>query len=166
MKLAIRCCASRRVYEFGDFRLDAGKRLLWRADAQVPLTPRVFETLLYLVEHHDTVLDKERLMEAVWPDSIVEENNLTQNISTLRRVFGETPGSHHYIVTVPGRGYRFVADVKMREAETGPQPLGNTGGRNRARTRTRSATGCIRSPSQIPATVSGQSCWRSQPCWC
>ena len=120
MKLAIDA-PSARVYEFGDFRLDAGKRLLWRADAQVPLTPRVFETLLYLVEHHDTVLDKERLMEAVWPDSIVEENNLTQNISTLRRVFGETPGSHHYIVTVPGRGYRFVADVKMRDAETGPQ---------------------------------------------
>jgi TolB-like protein/DNA-binding winged helix-turn-helix (wHTH) protein/Tfp pilus assembly protein PilF len=110
------------VYEFGDFRLDAGKRLLWRAGAQVPLTPRVFETLLFLVEHHDTVLDKERLMEAVWPDSIVEENNLTQNISTLRRVFGETPGSHHYIVTVPGRGYRFVAGVKMREADAGPQP--------------------------------------------
>ncbi|MEY2490115.1 MAG: adenylate cyclase [Verrucomicrobiota bacterium] len=62
-------------------------------------------------------------MEAVWPDSIVEENNLTQNISTLRRVFGETPGSHHYIVTVPGRGYRFVADVKVREADDrGPQP--------------------------------------------
>ena len=87
----------------------------------MPLTPRVFETLLYLVEHHDAVLDKEQLMEAVWPDSIVEENNLTQNISTLRRVFGETPGSHHYIVTVPGRGYRFVADVKMREADAGPQ---------------------------------------------
>ncbi|MEY2494548.1 MAG: hypothetical protein QOJ45_1040 [Verrucomicrobiota bacterium] len=110
------------VYEFGDFRLDAGKRLLWRAGAPVRLTPRVFETLLYLVEHHDAVLDKERLMEAVWPDSIVEENNLTQNISTLRRVFGETPGSHHYIVTVPGRGYRFVADVKMRDAEPGPLP--------------------------------------------
>lgn len=109
-----------QVYEFGDFRLDAGKRLLWRAGAPVPLRPRVFETLLYLVEHHDTVLDKDRLMEAVWPDAIVEENNLTQNISTLRRVFGETPGSHHYIVTVPGRGYRFVADVKMREAEAGP----------------------------------------------
>ena len=121
MKLAINAPPA-HVYEFGDFRLDAGKRLLWQADAQVPLTPRVFETLLYLVEHHDTVLDKERLMEAVWPDSIVEENNLTQNISTLRRVFGETPGSHHYIVTVPGRGYRFVADVKMREADAGPQP--------------------------------------------
>jgi TolB-like protein/DNA-binding winged helix-turn-helix (wHTH) protein/Tfp pilus assembly protein PilF len=95
---------------------------LWRAGEKVRLAPRVFETLLFLVEHHDTVLDKERLMEAVWPDSIVEENNLTQNISTLRRVFGETPGSHHYIVTVPGRGYRFVADVKMREADAGQPP--------------------------------------------
>jgi TolB-like protein/DNA-binding winged helix-turn-helix (wHTH) protein/Flp pilus assembly protein TadD len=108
------------LYEFGDFRLDPQKRLLWRNGAQVPLTPRVFETLLYLVEHHDSVLDKERLMEAVWPDSIVEENNLTQNISTLRRVFGETPGSHHYIVTVPGRGYRFVADVRTSEAAVAP----------------------------------------------
>ena len=116
MKLAISAQPA-PVYEFGDFRLDARKRLLWRAGAQVALTPRVFETLLYLVEHRDAVLDKERLMEAVWPDSIVEENNLTQHISTLRRVFGETPGSHLYIVTVPGRGYRFVAEVKVREAD-------------------------------------------------
>src|SRR6185295_1272246 len=64
--------------------------------------------------------DKERLMEAVWPDSIVEENNLTQNISTLRRVFGEKPDSHLFIVTVPGRGYRFVADVRQREAPAEP----------------------------------------------
>lgn len=110
------------IYEFGDFRLDVEKRLLWREDEPVPLTSRVFETLLYMVEHHDTVLDKERLMEAVWPDSIVEENNLTQNISTLRRVFGETPGSHRFIVTVPGRGYRFVAEVRLREAAAGPEP--------------------------------------------
>ena len=110
------------IYEFGDFRLDAEKRLLWREDEPVPLTSRVFETLLYMVEHHDTVLDKERLMEAVWPDSIVEENNLTQNISTLRRVFGETPGSHRFIVTVPGRGYRFVANVRLREADADLEP--------------------------------------------
>jgi TolB-like protein/DNA-binding winged helix-turn-helix (wHTH) protein/Flp pilus assembly protein TadD len=101
------------LYEFGDFRMDTAERLLSRRDGTaVPLTPRVFETLRYLVEHSGTVLDKERLMEAVWPDSIVEENNLSQNISTLRRAFGETPGSQRYIVTVPGRGYRFVADVK------------------------------------------------------
>src|SRR5947207_15505423 len=119
MKLAMNA-PSARVYEFGDFRLDAGKRLLWRADTQVPLTPRVFETLLYLVEHHDTVLDKERLMEAVWPDSIVEENNLTQNISSLRRVFVENPDSIHILLTVPGRGYRFVAEIKVREVDAGP----------------------------------------------
>ncbi|PYJ08593.1 MAG: hypothetical protein DMF06_12400 [Verrucomicrobia bacterium] len=118
MKLAMNAPPA-HIYEFDDFRLDAGKRLLWREGAPVPLTPRVFETLLYLIEHNDAVLDKERLMEAVWPDSIVEENNLTQNISTLRRIFGETPGSHRFIVTVPGRGYRFVADVRQREAEAG-----------------------------------------------
>ena len=107
--------APAHVYEFGNFRLDTAKRVLRQLDGTtVPLTPRVFETLLYMVEHHDTVLDKERLMEAVWPDSIVEENNLSQNISTLRRIFGETPGSHSYIVTVPGRGYRFVAEVSDR----------------------------------------------------
>jgi len=106
------------IYEFGEFQLDTGKRLLRRLDGTpVPLTPKVFETLLYMVEHHDAVLDKERIMEAVWPDSIVEENNLAQAISKLRQVFGETPGSHSYIVTVPGRGYRFVAEVNKRNGD-------------------------------------------------
>ena len=105
------------LYEFGAFQLDPGKRLLRRLDGTpVPLTSRVFETLLFMVENHDAVLDKERIMEAVWPDSIVEENNLAQAISKLRQVFGETPGSHSYIVTVPGRGYRFVAEVRERTA--------------------------------------------------
>jgi TolB-like protein/DNA-binding winged helix-turn-helix (wHTH) protein len=104
------------LYEFGDFRLETAKRRLRRLDGTpVPLTSKVFDTLLYMVEHHDAVLDKERIMEAVWPDSIVEENNLAQAISKLRQVFGETPGSHNYIVTVPGRGYRFVAEVKRAE---------------------------------------------------
>src|SRR5439155_19757121 len=94
--------APAHVYEFGNFRLDTAKRVLRQLDGTtVPLTPRVFETLLYMVEHHDTVLDKERLMEAVWPDSIVEENNLSQNIATQRRVFGETRDSHRHIATVP-----------------------------------------------------------------
>jgi TolB-like protein/DNA-binding winged helix-turn-helix (wHTH) protein/Tfp pilus assembly protein PilF len=106
------------IYEFGEFQLDTGKRLLRRLDGTpVPLTPRVFETLLYMVEHHEAVLDKERIMEAVWPDSIVEENNLAQAISKLRQVLGETPGSHSYIVTVPGRGYRFVAEVNKRNGD-------------------------------------------------
>jgi TolB-like protein/DNA-binding winged helix-turn-helix (wHTH) protein/Flp pilus assembly protein TadD len=105
-------------YEFGAFQLDPVKRLLRRLDGTpVPLTPRVFETLLYMVEHHDSVMDKERIMEAVWSDSIVEENNLAQAIWKLRQVFGETPGSHSYIVTVPGRGYRFVAEVNKRNGD-------------------------------------------------
>jgi len=109
--------SSINLYEFGAFELDRLRRLLRRLDGTpVPLPPRVFETLLFMVEHHDAVLDKERIMEAVWPDSIVEENNLAQAISKLRQVFGETPGSHNYIVTVPGRGYRFVAEVSERPA--------------------------------------------------
>src|SRR5512144_1315940 len=111
--------ARANLYEFGDFRLDTVKRRLRRLDGTpVPLTSRVFDTLLYMVEHHDAVLDKERIMEAVWPDSIVEENNLAQAISKLRQVFGETPGSDSYIVTVPGRGYRFVAEVKERPTDS------------------------------------------------
>jgi DNA-binding winged helix-turn-helix (wHTH) protein len=107
------------IYEFGEFRLDATKRLLRRLDGRpVSLTPRVLDTLLYMLEHHDAVLDKERIMEAIWPDSIVEENNLAQAIWKLRQVFGETPGSHSYIVTVPGRGYRFVAEVKELTGST------------------------------------------------
>jgi TolB-like protein/DNA-binding winged helix-turn-helix (wHTH) protein/Tfp pilus assembly protein PilF len=106
------------VYQFGEFQLDASERLLRRLDGTpIFLTPRVFKTLLYMVEHHDGVLDKERIMEAVWPDSVVEENNLAQAISKLRQVFGETPGSDSYIMTVPGRGYRFVADVTQRTAD-------------------------------------------------
>ncbi len=123
--------AASPVYEFGDFHLDVEERQLLRRDGTaVPLTPRVFSTLRYLVEHSGRVLDKEVLMEAVWPDAIVEENNLAQNISTLRRAFGESPGSQRYIVTVPGRGYRFIAEVTQWEngkvpegpAETAPPP--------------------------------------------
>jgi TolB-like protein/DNA-binding winged helix-turn-helix (wHTH) protein/tetratricopeptide (TPR) repeat protein len=116
------------IYEFGAFQLHTAERLLRRLDGTaVPLTPRVFKTLVYMVEHHHTVLDKERIMEAVWPDSIVEENNLAQAISKLRHVFGETPASQNYIATVAGRGYRFVAEVKERppnavHADYGPTP--------------------------------------------
>src|SRR3954463_11646899 len=112
--------ATAHFYEFGDFRLDAAKRLLQRHDGTtVPLPSKAIDTLHFLVEHHDVVLDKERLMEAVWPDSIVEENNLSQSISTLRRALGETPDSHRFIVTVPGRGYRFVAKVRTAGGNAG-----------------------------------------------
>jgi TolB-like protein/DNA-binding winged helix-turn-helix (wHTH) protein/Tfp pilus assembly protein PilF len=107
-----------RVFEFGDFRLDVEERLLLRRDGTaVPLTPRVFDTLHYLVEHSGRLASKESLMAAVWPDCIVEENNLAQTISTLRRIFGDTSGSQRHIATVPGRGYRFVAEVQMHDAD-------------------------------------------------
>jgi len=99
------------IYEFDDFRLDAGERVLFRRGERVALTPRVLDTLLYLVRHHGRVLEKNELMSEIWPDAVVEENNLNQNISTLRRMFGESRGENRYIVTVPGRGYRFAAQV-------------------------------------------------------
>ncbi len=99
------------VYAFGPFRLDAVKRLLLRDGEVVPLKPKVFETLLALIEHHGQVLDKDELMQRVWPDAFIEEGNLSVNIFALRRALGETPDDHRYIVTVPGRGYVFVADM-------------------------------------------------------
>src|ERR1700733_9860077 len=108
------------ILEFGDFQIDAGRRVLTGRDGRVvPLTPKVYDTLLYLVEHTEAVLDKNTLMKAIWPDTVVEENNLSQNISILRRVLGGARAAHGYIVTVPGCGYRFVAPVrKHAPAET------------------------------------------------
>lgn len=105
-----------QIYEFNDFRLDAAKRLLLRRGEPVSVTPRVFDTLLYLVQHQGRVLEKDELMRAIWPDAFVEENNLTQNISTLRQMLGENRGENRYIVTVPGHGYRFAAAVKTTAA--------------------------------------------------
>jgi len=93
--------------------VDTAKRLLSRRDRDpLSLTPKVFQTLLYLVQHGGRVIDKDELMEAIWPDTAVEENNLNQNISTLRRVLGENRAEHRYIATVSGRGYRFIPEVR------------------------------------------------------
>jgi TolB-like protein/Tfp pilus assembly protein PilF len=104
------------IYEFDDFRVDAGRRLLFGRDGRpLALTPKAFDTLIYLVQHTDVVLGKEMLMRAIWGDTVVEENNLNQCISALRRVLGEKRAEHRYIVTVPGRGYRFVAHVNRHK---------------------------------------------------
>ncbi len=110
------------IYEFEEFRLDAGKRLLLQEDGEpVPLMPKAFEILLFLVKKAGTVIEKDELMEAIWPDTAVEENNLTQNISALRRVLGEKHRENRFIATVPGRGYKFVAEVReVREVEARP----------------------------------------------
>ena len=109
------------IYEFDAFCVDSGKRLLLRDDEIIALTPKVFETLLYLVNHNGKVLEKDELMSAIWPDTIVEENNLNKNISVLRQVLGENPGAHRFIVTVPGKGYKFVADVRTISVEKIPE---------------------------------------------
>jgi TolB-like protein/DNA-binding SARP family transcriptional activator len=104
------------IYEFDNFRVDPGRRLLLGRDGRpLALTPKAFDTLIYLVQHTDVVLCKETLMRAIWADTAVEENNLNQCISALRRVLGEKRAEHRYIVTVPGQGYRFVAPVSRRK---------------------------------------------------
>ena len=100
------------VYEFGPFTLDARKRLLFRDGVAIPLTPKVLNTLTVLIERRGEVVDKDTLMGAVWPDAIVEESGIARNISVLRKKLGELPEDHSYIVTVPGQGYKFVADVR------------------------------------------------------
>ena len=99
-------------YEFGPFRLDPLKRRLLRDGEPLPLTPKAFDTLLALVRQGGKTMEKDDLMKEVWPDAVVEENNLNQNISALRRSLGDSRQESQYIATIPGFGYRFVADVK------------------------------------------------------
>jgi pimeloyl-ACP methyl ester carboxylesterase/DNA-binding winged helix-turn-helix (wHTH) protein len=103
---------TKRFYVFGVFRVDVAERILFGEKGIVSLTPKVFDTLLVLVENSGHVLSKEELMEKVWPDSFVEENNLAQNISALRKALDEEGSGQKVIETVPKRGYRFVADVR------------------------------------------------------
>lgn len=114
-------------YEFGPFRLDAAERLLTRAGEAVPLTPKVFDTLLMLVENKGRVVRKDELMNLLWPDSFVEESSLTQNISLLRKALTDEVSGRQYIETVPKFGYRFLPEVRPvcvedNELATPPTP--------------------------------------------
>jgi DNA-binding winged helix-turn-helix (wHTH) protein/Tfp pilus assembly protein PilF len=108
-----------RVYAFAGFTLDARRRLLLsRPDGQiVPLPSTAFDTLLYLVEHAGELVEKQTLMRAVWPRINVEENSLSQSISIIRRALGEAPSDHRFVVTVQGRGFRFIAKVTTEGAD-------------------------------------------------
>jgi DNA-binding winged helix-turn-helix (wHTH) protein len=110
---------TQRFYSFQQFRVDAAKRLLFRGDRRIPVSPKVFDTLLVLVENSGRVVEKDELMRLVWPDTVVEENNLNQTISALRKALGEDPTQHRYIVTAPGRGYRFVGPVNGSRVSAG-----------------------------------------------
>jgi DNA-binding winged helix-turn-helix (wHTH) protein/TolB-like protein/Tfp pilus assembly protein PilF len=113
-------------YEFGRFRLKVAERVLLREGELVPLTPKVFDILVTLIEHGGQVVSKDDLMKRVWPNTFVEEGNLTQNVSLLRKALGESPGGVQFIETVPRRGYRFVGETS-RAAQNGtgelPAPL-------------------------------------------
>lgn len=112
-------------YDFGRFRLNVAERVLLREGEVVPLTPKVFDILLTLVENSGQVVSKDDLMKRVWPNTFVEEGNLTQNISLLRKALGETPGGVQFIETVPRRGYRFVAEINPAAAgdKVAPAPV-------------------------------------------
>jgi TolB-like protein/DNA-binding winged helix-turn-helix (wHTH) protein/Flp pilus assembly protein TadD len=103
----------KQSYEFGPFRLDPENRTLLRNWKPISLTPKVFDTLVLLVERSGRLVPKNELMIAIWPDSFVEESNLTQTVFMLRKALGETGSDQRYIITVAGRGYRFVAEVKQ-----------------------------------------------------
>jgi DNA-binding winged helix-turn-helix (wHTH) protein/tetratricopeptide (TPR) repeat protein len=105
------------LYECGPFVLDPLNHLLSRDGSPLPLPPKAFDTLLVLVQHGGNLVEKEELLKAVWPDTFVEENNLTQYISLLRKVLGDNADQRQFIETVPKLGYRFVAPV--REVESG-----------------------------------------------
>ena len=109
-------------YTFGAFRLEAAEKVLYERDRPVPLTPKAAETLLALVARHGRLVTKEELLRIVWPDTFVEENNLAQNISMLRRVLGEGGGGGALIETVPRRGYRFVGPVEEWSGTLAEEP--------------------------------------------
>ncbi|HET7107485.1 MAG TPA: winged helix-turn-helix domain-containing protein [Candidatus Acidoferrum sp.] len=115
---------TQEIFEFEGFALDPGERTLTRAGVSLPLTPKAFDTLAYLVRNPGKMLSKDELLKEIWPDTFVEEVNLAVNISTLRKVLGEEPQDRRFIVTVAGKGYRFVASVSRRSSSesNGPNP--------------------------------------------
>jgi DNA-binding winged helix-turn-helix (wHTH) protein/TolB-like protein/Tfp pilus assembly protein PilF len=104
----------KHIYEFGPFRLIPAERQLFRDEQLVSLKPKSFDLLVVLVENKGRLIEKEELMRRIWPESFVEEANLSVNVSALRRALGEGPEDHQYVETVPRHGYRFVAEVKER----------------------------------------------------
>src|SRR5580693_6061517 len=100
------------LFQFGEFQIDARARTLRRKKASVSLNFRAFDMLLYFVQNPGRVLTREELLKNVWPDTFVDEHNLAQSISVLRRALEEKPGDNTYIVTLPGRGYQFASAVR------------------------------------------------------
>ena len=100
------------TYEFDSYRVDVANRLVLRHDAPLPLTPKAVEILVALIAHRGEILSKSDLMKIVWPDTVVEDSNLTQNIYLLRKTLNQGSNGRQYVETLARRGYRFVGDVR------------------------------------------------------
>lgn len=103
----------KELYEFGPFRVDAEREILFRAGEPVALPPKTFQVLLVLIRHNQEIVTKDDLMKEVWPETFVEEANLSRNVFLLRKALGESPQDHRYVLTVPGRGYRLAESVRL-----------------------------------------------------
>lgn len=101
-----------RAFAFGSFVADTVTRRLWREGQPVPITAKTFDVLAVLLEHRDRLVTKDELLDRVWPDTAVQENNLARQVSSLRRVLGQRPDEADFVLTVPGHGYRFVSDAQ------------------------------------------------------
>jgi eukaryotic-like serine/threonine-protein kinase len=124
---AVKAMKPERIFQFGEFHLDALARTLQRQEAVVTLNRRAFDVLLYLVQNPGKVVARDELLKNVWPDTFVDENSLAQSISALRRALDEKHGDNSYVVTLPGRGYQFVSPVKVVAQENldmVPEPTG------------------------------------------
>ena len=139
-----------RLYEFGPFTLDPDQHVLRKGQDCIPLTPKTFDTLLLLVRCHGRMLTKEELMRALWPDSFVEESNLTQQISMVRRALGESAGEARFVVTIPARGYRFAVDVNERSRLTAGNGDSNTSLEEPANTTTTSPPTMVGPAPAVP----------------
>ncbi len=122
---------SSQSLKFGPYRLDRDQRLLFRGTEIIPLAPRLYDTLLALVESGGRVAGKEDLLKRVWHDAFVEEGSLARNVSTLRKTLGEGPRDHKYIITVPKRGYRFAStlatSLALEQQEAGAETSNGEG---------------------------------------
>src|SRR4051794_30901435 len=108
------------MFQFGSFQLDVIERRLTSGGEPIPLRSKVFDTLAILVENHGRLVRKDELMSRIWPDSIVEDNNLDHNISKLRRALGDGNNGDKFIETVPRQGYRFVGEVRALAPDAVP----------------------------------------------
>ena len=162
MQSAANPLGGNHLYEFCRFRFDPENHLLECEGSPIPLTPKVFEILLVLVQNGNRLTTKEELMRRVWPDSFVEEANLTVNISALRRQLGETPSGQQYIETVPKKGYRFVVPVTHVSLDL-PATSQHVSLANKTAREAKAPTEIpsIRSEALSPKSTKKRSWWRS-----